>query len=213
VNYATHPHIGGYQRIDLEADAITREGIVASITKNLSDTLLLGLHILRRKDSARMEIRAIALTTEATLLYECILGVKMLGNTTILNGLREAAYTKTAARYDGVCQASSLGLSRIHTESRLSLEVAHIVHRCGEVGSTKLSFFCAIEHRRISPLTQLTIEEAITLRVTQAIEPKCPVKEPQELCIGALWEEGLKISELLPLCLIEGVHLDSDLRK
>jgi len=93
VNYATYPYIGGYQRIDLEADTITRESIVASITKNLSDTLLLGLHILRRKDSARMEIRAIALTTEATLLDECILRVKMLGNTTILNRLREAAYT------------------------------------------------------------------------------------------------------------------------
>ena len=52
VNYATHPYIGGYQRIDLEADTITRESIVASITKNLSDTLLLGLHILRREDSA-----------------------------------------------------------------------------------------------------------------------------------------------------------------
>ena len=100
-----------------------------------------------------MEIGTIALTTEATLLYECILRVKMLGNTAILNGLREAAYTKTAARCDGVCQTSSLSLSCIHTESRLSLEVAHIVHRCGEVGSTKLSFFCAIEHRRIPPLT------------------------------------------------------------
>ena len=52
VNYATHPYIGGYQSIDLKADAITRESIVASITKNLSDTLLLGLHILRREDSA-----------------------------------------------------------------------------------------------------------------------------------------------------------------
>ena len=51
VNYATYPYIGGNQRIDLEADAITRESIVASITKNLSDTLLLGLHILRREDS------------------------------------------------------------------------------------------------------------------------------------------------------------------
>ena len=51
VNYATYPYIGGNQRIDLEADTITREGIVASITKNLSDTLLLGLHILRREDS------------------------------------------------------------------------------------------------------------------------------------------------------------------
>ena len=40
-----------------------------------------------------MEIRAIALTTEATLLCECILGVKMLGNTAILDRLREAAYT------------------------------------------------------------------------------------------------------------------------
>ena len=52
VNYTTYPYIGGNQRIDLEADAITRESIVASITKNLSDTLLLGLHILRREDSA-----------------------------------------------------------------------------------------------------------------------------------------------------------------
>ena len=51
VNYATYPYIGGNQRIDLEADAITRESIVASITKNLSDTLLLGLHILRGEDS------------------------------------------------------------------------------------------------------------------------------------------------------------------
>ena len=160
-----------------------------------------------------MEIRAIALTTEATLLYECILRVKMLGNTAILDRLREATYTQTATRYDGVCQASSLSLGRIHTESRLSLEVAHIVHRCGEVGSTKLSFFCAIEHRRIPPLTQLTIEEAITLRITQAIEPKRPIKEPQELCIGTLWKEGLKVTELLPLCLVERVHLDSDLRK
>jgi hypothetical protein len=40
-----------------------------------------------------MEIGTIALTTEATLLYECILGVKMLSNTAILNGLREATYT------------------------------------------------------------------------------------------------------------------------
>jgi len=93
VDYATYPYVGGNQRIDLEADAITRESIVASITKNLSDTLLLGLHILRRKDSARMEIRAIALTTEATLLDECILGVKMLSNTAILDRLREATYT------------------------------------------------------------------------------------------------------------------------
>ena len=52
VDYAAYPYIGGNQRIDLEADAITRESIVASITKNLSDTLLLGLHILRREDSA-----------------------------------------------------------------------------------------------------------------------------------------------------------------
>ena len=51
VDYATDPYIGGNQRIDLEADTITRESIVASITKNLSDTLLLGLHILRREDS------------------------------------------------------------------------------------------------------------------------------------------------------------------
>ena len=93
VNYATYPYIGGNQRIDLEANAITRESIVASITKNLSDTLLLGLHILRREDSARMEIRAIALAMEATLLHECILGVKMLGNTAILDRLRETAYT------------------------------------------------------------------------------------------------------------------------
>ena len=50
-----------------------------------------------------MEIGTIALTTEATLLYECILRVQMLGNTAILNGLREAAHTKTAARCDGVC--------------------------------------------------------------------------------------------------------------
>ena len=160
-----------------------------------------------------MQIGAIALTTEAALLDECILGVKMLSNTAILDRLREAAYAQTTTRCDSVYQTSSLGLSRIHTESRLSLEVAHIVHRCGEVGSTKLSFFCAIEHRRIPPLTQLTIEEAITLRITQAIEPERPVKEPQELCIGALWEEGLKVSELLPLYLVEGVHLDSDLRK
>ena len=40
-----------------------------------------------------MEIRAIALTTEATLLDECILGVKMLSNTAILDRLREATYT------------------------------------------------------------------------------------------------------------------------
>ena len=50
VDYATYPYVGGNQRIDLEADTITREGIVASITKNLSDTLLLSLHILRRED-------------------------------------------------------------------------------------------------------------------------------------------------------------------
>ena len=40
-----------------------------------------------------MEIRAIALSTEATLLYECILRIKMLGNTAILDRLREATYT------------------------------------------------------------------------------------------------------------------------
>ena len=57
-----------------------------------------------------MEIGTIALATEATLLYECILGVKMLGNTAILDRLREAAYTKTATRYDGVCQRARLAL-------------------------------------------------------------------------------------------------------
>ena len=187
---AAYPDVRSHERVELEADAVSREGVVASIAEDLGDTLLLQLHGSGREDRSRMQVGAVAFASEETLLPKRVLRMKERAERRVAERFLEVPYLQTIPWRDDVGQAGTLGAGRIYLELGLSLEVAEVVHSGGEIRSPELRLLGVVQHGRVAPLTELSAQEAIALRVAETIDVERPVEETKELRIGLLGQEG-----------------------
>ena len=185
-----YPDVRSHERVELEADAVGREGVVASIAEDLRDTLLLQLHGSGREDRSRMQVGAVAFASEESLLPKRVLRIEERAERRVAERFLEVPYLQTTPWRDDVGQASTLGASRVYLELGLSLEVAEVVHSGGEVRSSELRLLGVVQHGWVAPLTELSTQEAIALRVTETIDVERPVEETKELRIGLLGQEG-----------------------
>ena len=99
-------------------------------------------------------------------------------------------YLQTTLWRNDVGQTGTLGAGRIYLELGLSLEVAEVVHSGGEIRSPELRLLGVVQHGRVTPLTELSAQEAIALRVAETIDVERPVEETKELRIGLLGQES-----------------------